>query len=68
MYPFVGRVTREVAVKSREEVATCMQKILRRKVMLSSARQALAGLTIVGAAGASRYLTDKLCKAWKSRA
>ncbi|KAL8141870.1 hypothetical protein V2J09_014902 [Rumex salicifolius] len=63
-----GRLTQEVVVRCREETANCMQKILRRKVMFSSARQALAGSLIVGPTVASEYLTSKLCKAWNSRA
>ncbi|CAA2965907.1 phosphatidate cytidylyltransferase, mitochondrial isoform X1 [Olea europaea subsp. europaea] len=51
-----GRTVREVVIKSKEEAAECMQKILRRKVMVSSARQAVAGLLTVGVVHGFQYL------------
>ncbi|KAM7505693.1 hypothetical protein LguiB_004597 [Lonicera macranthoides] len=62
-----GRVIREVVIGSREEAAKCMQKVLRRRVMVSSARQAVAGLLTVGPINGARYLAKKMQKAWKSR-
>lgn len=56
----------ELAISSREEAAKCMQKILKRKVMVSSARQAVSGLLAVGAVNGMRYLARKMRKAWKS--
>lgn len=61
-----GRVIHEVSIGSREEAAKCMQKVLRRTVMVSSARQAVAGLLTAGGVNAVRYLSNKMCKAWKS--
>ncbi|XP_038991464.1 phosphatidate cytidylyltransferase, mitochondrial-like isoform X2 [Hibiscus syriacus] len=51
---------------SREEAAQCMQKVLRRTVRVSSARQAVSGVLTVGGVKAARYLTNKMCKAWRS--
>lgn len=64
---WTGRVIREVVIGSREEAAKCMQKVLRRRVMVSSARQAIAGLLTVGPINGARYLAKKMQKAWKSR-
>lgn len=61
-----GRVIRQVVIGSRGEAATCMEKVLKRMVRVSSARQALSGLLSVGGVNATRYLTSKMCKAWKS--
>ncbi|XP_034681142.1 phosphatidate cytidylyltransferase, mitochondrial isoform X3 [Vitis riparia] len=61
-----GRVIRKVVVGSREEAAECMRGVLRRKVMVSSARQAVSGLVAVGGVNAIRYLANKMEKAWKS--
>ncbi|KAL6572893.1 hypothetical protein OROHE_002369 [Orobanche hederae] len=61
-----GRAVRKMVIKSREEAAYCMQKILRRKVMVSSGRQAAAGLVTAGAVHGFRYLGSKMHKAWKS--
>ena len=63
---FVGRVKQEVVIGSKEEAAQCMQKLLRNKVMISSARQAVAGLLTVGVFGGARYVSKKMQKAWKS--
>ncbi|KAK2976963.1 hypothetical protein RJ640_000968 [Escallonia rubra] len=63
-----GRVIREVVINSKEEAAECMRKVLRKRVMFSSARQAVAGLMTVGAVHGVRYLASKMQKAWKSRA
>ncbi|XP_007040998.2 PREDICTED: phosphatidate cytidylyltransferase, mitochondrial isoform X1 [Theobroma cacao] len=61
-----GQVLHEVVIGSREEAAKCMQKVLRRTVMVSSARQALSGLLTVGGIKAARYVTNKMEKAWRS--
>ncbi|KAF2287086.1 hypothetical protein GH714_038066 [Hevea brasiliensis] len=61
-----GRVVREVVISSREEAARCMQKVLRRTVMVSSLRQAVSGLLAVGGINATRYVASKMHKAWKS--
>ncbi|OVA12745.1 Mitochondrial matrix Mmp37 [Macleaya cordata] len=61
-----GRVIREVVISSREETADCMRKVVRRKVMVSSARQAVSGLLAAGGVNAARYLTKKMSRAWKS--
>ncbi|KAH7836574.1 hypothetical protein Vadar_003021 [Vaccinium darrowii] len=61
-----GKVTRELVIGSREEAAECMRKIVRRRVMVSSARQAVSGLLTVGAVSGVRYLANKMHKAWKS--
>ncbi|XP_030456018.1 uncharacterized protein LOC115677102 isoform X4 [Syzygium oleosum] len=62
-----GRVVRDVKISSREEAAKCMQKVLRRTVMMSSARQAVSGFLTTGGLNAVRYLGKKMAKAWKSR-
>lgn len=61
-----GRVLHEVAVNSKEEAAKCMQIALRRKVMVSSARQAVSGFVTAGGIKAARYLGNKMVKAWRS--
>ncbi|XP_059656922.1 uncharacterized protein LOC132303589 isoform X2 [Cornus florida] len=61
-----GQVIREVVINSREEVAECMQKVMRHRVMISSARQAVSGLLTVGAVRGVRYFANKMSKAWKS--
>ncbi|XP_028091169.1 phosphatidate cytidylyltransferase, mitochondrial isoform X4 [Camellia sinensis] len=61
-----GQVTREVVISSRKEAAECMQKIVRHRVMVSSARQAVSGLLTAGAVRGVRYLSNKMHKAWKS--
>ncbi|XP_056685158.1 uncharacterized protein [Spinacia oleracea] len=61
-----GQVVHEVVIKSRAEAASCLEKLIRRKVMVSSAGQAVAGVLTVGAARATRYLSNKMLKAWKS--
>lgn len=61
-----GKIRAEVVVRSREEAAECMRKILRRKVMVSSARQAVSGLLTAGTVNGVRYLSKKMSKAWKS--
>ncbi|KAI3901014.1 hypothetical protein MKW92_052052 [Papaver armeniacum] len=61
-----GRVIREVVVGSREETVECLRKVLRRKVMVSSARQAFAGLLSAGAVNSAQYLARKMGKALKS--
>lgn len=61
-----GHVTREVVISSRKEAAECMRKIVRHRVMVSSARQAVSGLLTAGAVLGVRYLSNKMHKAWKS--
>ncbi|XP_071733307.1 uncharacterized protein [Rutidosis leptorrhynchoides] len=60
-----GQISK-ITIGSREEVAACMQKVLRRRVMVSSARQAVAGFITVGAVHGIRYLGKKMKKAWSS--
>ncbi|XP_052136329.1 phosphatidate cytidylyltransferase, mitochondrial isoform X1 [Oryza glaberrima] len=55
------------SVSSKDVTATCVRKALRRRVMVSSARQAMSGLLASGGAVAARYLGKKISKAWKSR-
>nr|XP_008346062.2 phosphatidate cytidylyltransferase, mitochondrial isoform X2 [Malus domestica] len=61
-----GRAVHDIVIGSKDEAAKCMQSILRRKVMVSSARQAVAGLIAVGGINGMRYLGAKMSKAWKS--
>ncbi|XP_008225922.1 PREDICTED: phosphatidate cytidylyltransferase, mitochondrial-like [Prunus mume] len=61
-----GRVIQEVVIGSKDEAAKCMQTILQRKVMVSSARQAVSGLLAAGGITAMRYVGAKISKAWKS--
>lgn len=61
-----GRVLHEVVNGSREEAARSMQRIIRRTVMVSSARQAVSGFLAAGGINATRYLANKVRKAWKS--
>ncbi|XP_074334490.1 uncharacterized protein LOC141671937 isoform X3 [Apium graveolens] len=61
-----GRTISEVVTGSRQEAVECMRKIMRKKVMVSSGRQAVAGLLTVGAVHGARYLASKINKAWKS--
>ncbi|XP_059656409.1 uncharacterized protein LOC132303241 [Cornus florida] len=61
-----GQVIREVVINSREEVAECMRKVVRRRVMISSARRTVSGILTVGAVHVVRYLANKIHKAWKS--
>ncbi|KAL5054758.1 hypothetical protein RYX36_035440 [Vicia faba] len=62
-----GRVMHDTNISSREGAANCLQRILRRKVMVSSARQAISGLLTVGGVKATKYVVNKINKAWKSR-
>ena len=55
-----------MVVGSRDKAADCMQRVLRRKVMVSSTRQAVSGLLAVGGVNAVNYLANKMEKAWKS--
>ncbi|KAK2437739.1 translocator assembly/maintenance protein [Trifolium repens] len=61
-----GRIIHDTKISSREGAANCLQRILRRKVMVSSTRQAISGLLAVGGVGATRYVANKINKAWKS--
>lgn len=63
---YKGGVVHEVVVGSRAEAAECMRKVLRRIVMVSSARQAVSGLLTAGGATAVRYVAKKMRKAWNS--
>ncbi|GAB2250017.1 hypothetical protein Droror1_Dr00013376 [Drosera rotundifolia] len=54
------------AIRSRGQAAASLQKVLRRKVMTSSMRQAVSGLLMTGGVRASRYLANKMRKAWNS--
>ncbi|CAO2144402.1 unnamed protein product [Urochloa humidicola] len=56
------------AVSSKDMAANCVRKALRRRVMVSSARQAVSGLLASGGAVAAQYLGKKMAKAWQSRA
>ncbi|KAF9593869.1 hypothetical protein IFM89_025660 [Coptis chinensis] len=61
-----GRAIYEVAIASREEAASCMQKVLRRIVLVSSTRQAISGVLAAGGVHAAQYLSNKMSKWWKS--
>ena len=61
-----GRLIHDITISSREQAADCLQRTLRRRVMVSSARQAVSGLLAVGGVNATRYLAKKVNKAWKS--
>ncbi|XP_038998374.1 phosphatidate cytidylyltransferase, mitochondrial-like isoform X2 [Hibiscus syriacus] len=61
-----GEVDNRLGFGSRKEAAQCMQKVLRRTVRVSSARQAISGVLTVGGVTAARYLSNKMCKAWRS--
>lgn len=56
----------KMIIRSRGEAVASMQNVLRRRVMVSSARQAVAGFITVGAVHGLRYLGNKMKKAWKS--
>ncbi|PWA39305.1 Mitochondrial matrix Mmp37 [Artemisia annua] len=56
----------KIIIRSRGEAVARMQNVLRRRVMVSSARQAVAGFITVGAVHGLRYLGNKMKKAWKS--
>ncbi|XP_025885241.1 uncharacterized protein [Solanum lycopersicum] len=61
-----GRVRQQIVIGSKEQAAECMQRLVRRKVMFSSTRQAVAGLLTAGAVHGVRYVANKMRKAWKS--
>ncbi|XP_068642598.1 uncharacterized protein [Aristolochia californica] len=61
-----GKVLNQVVVNERGDAAKCLEKVLRRIVMKSSARQAVSGFLAVGGVNAVRYLANKMGKAWKS--
>jgi len=54
-------------VPSKDMAANCVRRALRRRVMVSSARQAISGLLASGGAVAAQYLGKKMAKAWQSR-
>lgn len=62
-----GQLIHKATITSREEAAKCVQKVVRRLVMVSSARQAISGVLAAGGINAFRYLKNKMSKAWKSR-
>ncbi|KAF8694489.1 hypothetical protein HU200_038234 [Digitaria exilis] len=55
-------------VSSKDMAANCVRRALRRRVMVSSTRQAVSGLLASGGAIAAQYLGKKMAKAWQSRA
>ncbi|KAI4378954.1 hypothetical protein MLD38_016369 [Melastoma candidum] len=63
----IGQSFPNHTVGSREAVAKCMQSVLRRKVMVSSTRQAVSGFLVTGGLNAARYVATKMSKAWISR-
>ncbi|WVZ51285.1 hypothetical protein U9M48_002441 [Paspalum notatum var. saurae] len=68
-YPLHGKETpTRTTVSSKDAAANCVQKALRHRVMVSSARQAVSGLLASGGAVAAQYLGKKMAKAWRSRA
>ncbi|XP_066337105.1 phosphatidate cytidylyltransferase, mitochondrial-like [Miscanthus floridulus] len=52
---------------SKDMAANCVRRALRRRVMVSSVRQAVSGLLASGGAVAAQYLAKKMAKAWQSR-
>ncbi|MQL96820.1 hypothetical protein Taro_029499 [Colocasia esculenta] len=62
-----GGAIPQVAVSSRQEAINCTRRVLRRLVMVSSARQAVSGVLAAGGVNAVRYLGKKMCRAWRSR-
>ncbi|KAG0530176.1 hypothetical protein BDA96_05G162800 [Sorghum bicolor] len=54
-------------VSSKDMAANCVRRALRRRVMVSSVRQAVSGLLASGGAVAAQYLGKKMAKAWQSR-
>ncbi|XP_019160538.1 PREDICTED: phosphatidate cytidylyltransferase, mitochondrial-like isoform X3 [Ipomoea nil] len=63
---YSGKIRQDMIIGSKEQAANSMSKLLRRKVMVSSARQAVAGLLTAGAVHGVKYLGKKMIKAWKS--
>ncbi|XP_031123912.1 phosphatidate cytidylyltransferase, mitochondrial isoform X3 [Ipomoea triloba] len=63
---YSGKIRQDMIIGSKEQAAKSMSKLLRRKVMVSSARQAVAGLLTAGAVHGAKYLGKKMIKAWKS--
>ncbi|KAM7263427.1 hypothetical protein ACFE04_001110 [Oxalis oulophora] len=61
-----GKVIKEVMIGSREEAAKSMQRVLKRRVKISSVRQAVSGVVAAGGVNAVKYLATKVQKAWKS--
>lgn len=61
-----GRIKKEVVISSKGEAAECMKRLLRRKVMASSARQTFSGLLTAGVFRGAQYLGKKMQKAWNS--
>ncbi|KAK1260072.1 hypothetical protein QJS04_geneDACA020005 [Acorus gramineus] len=56
-----------IFINSREEAAKFTRKFISRRVMGSSARQAVSGFLAAGGVNAVRYVAGKISKAWKSR-
>lgn len=67
LFTFVGIITPQIIVSSKEEAANCVRKALRRIVMVSSVRQAVSGVLAAGGVNVARYLGKKMSKAWMSR-
>lgn len=67
LFTFVGIITPQIIMSSKEEAANCVRKALRRIVMVSSVRQAVSGVLAAGGVNAARYLGKKISKAWTSR-
>lgn len=64
---FVGVVSPNIVIHSRDKVKNSLHKVLRRIVMISSARQAVSGLVAAGGVNAAVYLARKISKSWRSR-
>ncbi|KAH7683754.1 Phosphatidate cytidylyltransferase protein [Dioscorea alata] len=62
-----GVVSPNIVIHSRDKVKNSVHKVLRRIVMISSARQAVSGLVAAGGVNAAVYLARKISKSWRSR-
>ncbi|KAL5976714.1 hypothetical protein ACLOJK_021047 [Asimina triloba] len=58
----------QVPITSRADAAKSVRRAVSRRVMVSSARQAVSGILAAGGVNACRYLAKKMSKARKSRA
>ncbi|CAH9055436.1 unnamed protein product [Cuscuta epithymum] len=61
-----GKMRQGAGIGSKAEAAKWMSRIIRRKVLVSSGRQAVAGLLTAGAFHGFRYLGTKILKSAKS--
>ncbi|CAH9115972.1 unnamed protein product [Cuscuta europaea] len=61
-----GKMRQGAGIGSKVEAVKWMSRIIRRKVMVSSGRQAVAGLLTAGAVNGFRYLGNKILKSVKS--